>query len=320
MTSRRLLVISLYVAVMAGYFTFLLIRYSKRLSVRRRLIREGRVTAAQTRAPVQSWLRVIVVLAAFAPAYWFGETDLAARWGVGIARCAVFGFLFVVTFAFLTVRGMLAQDAVVVAARRFAGVGELERGAETLRAAMDIQPTAPRAATLGELLLAQERCSEAAEAYAVAQRLEPEVPAHAIRRAMALVQGGDVAGALGVVEVERVARPQEAALAWANGYVLALLGRDSEALEQHRQAVELEQAAGEAQRTDYWLRREVRKLCEEKMRPVSTERGFPVVTLTPGPPTRPVPVSPTPPNPSGPSQSPSAPPPGLPPPGLRGDR
>ncbi|HEY7120669.1 MAG TPA: tetratricopeptide repeat protein [Tepidisphaeraceae bacterium] len=205
-----------------------------------------------------------------------GERYVTPRLGKWGGPCPVFGGTFVVLLLVFGLRGILAQDAAVNAAKRLAGTGQVDQAIELIRRAMDKEPTAIRAAGLGQILFDAGRWSEAADTFAVAQGLDPDAPLHAINRALAISKDGDPLTALEIVQEERGKAPQEAALALASAYLLSELDRDDEATEQHRQAVELGRIAGSAQRVDLVSHARLVKLCAEKLAGASV-RGFPVV-------------------------------------------
>jgi tetratricopeptide (TPR) repeat protein len=151
----------------------------------------------------------------------------------------------------------LTRDPLVFKAYRMERNGRGDAALEMLRQKVAERPKAVRAAAMGWILNQADRHAEAADAFALAESLEPKTVMFSVERAVAMAKNGQGDAALAHLQRLGDARPEEGGYPLAAAAVLDELGRPAEARGQFRLAEELLQKfpkAYHAQRTIAALR------------------------------------------------------------------
>ncbi len=133
----------------------------------------------------------------------------------------------------------LKRDPVVVRAYGMARDGQADAALEMLRQKIAVRPKAVRAAAMGWILKQADRYAEAAEAYAIAESLEPKSVTYGIEHAVAMAKSGQREAALTHLRDLSEGRPSEGGYPLAAAAVLDEMGRPADARKQFRRAEEL---------------------------------------------------------------------------------
>jgi hypothetical protein len=276
MPRRQLVSYALVFVALLVYCVWALGLHWRKWRLRRKLVKEGRVTTTRSPRDVKASLGALALGAAAFPVFWACERYVKPVAGSVWSMIAFSASMFVGIFAFIALRAKGTSDFVALGALHRAKQGDVDGAVQSLRAAMSEAPSAARAGAMGKVLADAGRWEEAADANREALRLYPEEPLFTVNLALALTKIGRAAEALPILEAARRATPEEAGCAAAEAIALAALGRADEAAEQHRQAKELVEAVPGVQRLDMWTLGTVLVECANAVQEAST-RGFAVV-------------------------------------------
>jgi tetratricopeptide (TPR) repeat protein len=151
--------------------------------------------------------------------------------------------LFLITFALFVIAialyALVKRDAVIFRAYRIANEGRPDEALEMLRQKMATRPKAVRAAAMGWILHRADRFAEAAEAFAVAEDMEPKTVTFSVERALAMSKIGQGETALAHLRRLRAGNPTEGGYVLATAAVLDEIGRWAEARGEFRRAEDL---------------------------------------------------------------------------------
>jgi tetratricopeptide (TPR) repeat protein len=210
----------------------------------RRLIRGVNPRRSQSRLISGSWIGPLIFIACSIFLWFNGKLndpqtgkplDLAPE---AFSLVVAVGLTVVIIVA-CVIYLLIKRDAVIFRAYRLANDGRPEEALEMLRHKMATRPKAVRAAAMGWILNRADRHAEAAEAFAVAEEMEPKTVMYSVERAVAMSKIGQGEAALAHVARLRQQHPTEGGYALAAAAVLDEMERAAEAREEFRRAEDL---------------------------------------------------------------------------------